>query len=344
MKHPVLLSIYNRFTSLAEKLPGGLQKPILREMTPIRELFLEQRPPRILLAGSARSSVPQILSGLGVGSVETGSSDNGWRTYRAGTRGSFEILDARNDVPDDHVRAGLARFQPDLILIFPPADETPDTWTTTVTRISGPCAPIAAIAAAGNEACHLQALLASETTLAPRILPVPESASPACVEALCEALPLPARLEFARTTGAKGAQAQIASSILGSFSAICGIIAVQPIPLADMPILTTIRTLMVGLIIHTSGRTFTLRLAAEFAGAMGINIGAGFLLREGARALVKVIPFWGNAISGFVAGTGTYAIGRAAIAYFIDDAPAREARKILLHFRSKKALKAPPFS
>ena len=43
-----------------EKLPGGLQKPILRELVPIRELYLEQRPARILLLGTAGKAFPVL--------------------------------------------------------------------------------------------------------------------------------------------------------------------------------------------------------------------------------------------------------------------------------------------
>ena len=95
-----------------------------------------------------------------------------------------------------------------------------------------------------------------------------------------------------------------------------------------MPILTTLQTLMVGLIIHTTGRAFSMRLVLEFLGALGLNIGAGLAMREGARALLRIIPIWGNAVSGFIAGAGTYAIGRAAIAYFIEETPITETRKI----------------
>jgi uncharacterized protein (DUF697 family) len=96
-----------------------------------------------------------------------------------------------------------------------------------------------------------------------------------------------------------------------------------------MPILTTLQTLMVGLIIHTTGKPVTARMFGEFLGALGLNIGAGILLREGARAIIKIIPVWGNAISGMVAGAGTYAVGRAAIAYFIEEVPVSEAKKLL---------------
>ena len=71
-----------------------------------------------------------------------------------------------------------------------------------------------------------------------------------------------------------------------------------------------------------------MRLVMEFLGALGFNIGAGLAMREGARALLKIIPIWGNAVSGFIAGAGTYAIGRAAIAYFIEETPITETRKI----------------
>jgi hypothetical protein len=46
-----------------------------------------------------------------------------------------------------------------------------------------------------------------------------------------------------------------------------------------------------------------------------------------------LLPGWGNAISGGVAAAGTYAIGRSAIAYFIEGISIGEARKL---FRSQK--------
>jgi uncharacterized protein (DUF697 family) len=57
------------------------------------------------------------------------------------------------------------------------------------------------------------------------------------------------------------------------------------------------------------------------------------VLREGARAAAKFVPVWGNAISGAVAGAGTYAMGRAAAAFFIEGVSIGDARNI---FRRKK--------
>jgi uncharacterized protein (DUF697 family) len=93
---------------------------------------------------------------------------------------------------------------------------------------------------------------------------------------------------------------------------------------------------MVGLIVHTSGRPVGPRLVAEFLAALGINAAAGFAIRESARAVIRLVPFWGNAVSGFVAGAGTYALGRAAIAYFIDDAPLEETRRLFRKMLRRK--------
>src|SRR5947207_5422166 len=100
-----------------------------------------------------------------------------------------------------------------------------------------------------------------------------------------------------------------------STSSICTAIVAQPIPLADLPILTTLQLVMVSGIMYISGRERSLRAATEFIGALGANVGAGMLLREGTRAILKFFPGWGNLICGMVTGAGTYAIGLAALVF-----------------------------
>ena len=80
----------------------------------------------------------------------------------------------------------------------------------------------------------------------------------------------------------------------------------------------------------------SLRAATEFVGAVGANVGAGMLLREGARAILKFFPGWGNVVCGLVAGSGTYAIGRAAIVFFIDGVSLKDARRTYLASRKKR--------
>jgi uncharacterized protein (DUF697 family) len=61
------------------------------------------------------------------------------------------------------------------------------------------------------------------------------------------------------------------------------------------------------------------------------------ILREGARALLKFFPGWGNVVCGAVAGAGTYAIGRAAIVYFLEGLTLMDARRAYLSSRKKRA-------
>jgi uncharacterized protein (DUF697 family) len=118
-------------------------------------------------------------------------------------------------------------------------------------------------------------------------------------------------------------------------SAICTTIGLEPIPLADFPLLTTMQMGMVAGIIHVSGRKVGPRAAMEFIAALGANIGAGMVLREGSRALLKFVPVFGNAVSAGIAGAGTYAIGRAATAYFIEGVSLRRARDLFRSDRKK---------
>lgn len=333
MNRDNLLSLYDRLTQLVEKLPGGLQKPILRELIPIREIFLQQRPARIMLLGAAGKSVPELLNALAGLAVETGESHQQWRTYRVPTRGEILILDARADMPQGLVDGALAAQAPDLALFIREAGDDTSSAESASQRLAsaGGEFPVVGLSCTPGDSARarLAALMAAERNFSTRrntVCSIDDKV--AASEAICAVLPDPARLEFARIVGAKGAQAQIAGTLLKSFTAVCGVIGLQPIPLADMPVLTTLQSFMVGLIVYTSGRRVSPRLFAEFLGAMGLNIGAGILFRESARALVKIIPLWGNTVSGMVAGAGTYAIGRAAIAYFIEEVPIQEAKKL----------------
>ncbi|HEY2125105.1 MAG TPA: hypothetical protein VGG94_06540, partial [Chthoniobacterales bacterium] len=150
-------------------------------------------------------------------------------------------------------------------------------------------------------------------------------------------LPNTARIEIARISKDRVVQADIAQILVKSTTAICTAIGAQPIPLADLPILTTLQLVMVSGIMYISGRERSLRAATEFVGALGVNVGAGMLLREGTRAVLKFFPGWGNIICGMVAGAGTYAIGRAATVFFLEGVSIKDARRIYLTSRKKSA-------
>ena len=142
-------------------------------------------------------------------------------------------------------------------------------------------------------------------------------------------IPGETHLEMARLSGNKVLQKQIAQIIIKSVTAISAAIGAQPIPSADFPILTSLQAAMVASIMHISGREMSPKLAGEFIAAVGANLGVGLALREGSRAIVKFVPFWGNAVSGAIAATGTYAMGRSATAYFIEGLSMKDAQRIL---------------
>jgi uncharacterized protein (DUF697 family) len=68
---------------------------------------------------------------------------------------------------------------------------------------------------------------------------------------------------------------------------------------------------------------------------MGANVGAAFLFREGARALIKfVFPGAGSMVSGAVAFAGTLAIGAAAREFFLRGGSIEDAKRV---FAKEKA-------
>lgn len=340
MNRDDVLKYYDRFVAVVEKLPGGIQKPILAELQPIREMFLEQRPARIVLLGGANSlTAPALLHLLSGGDIETGPTNSGWRSYRIAERGTVEILDARSGVPETFVDAGLAGDLPDLAILLGGVEESPESVDISKAEVrmekihglAGRKIPLIGLGRGEDSEgtlLGLSALLHERGELVPvAVYAIDGKEKSQVPDAIAALLPMPAKLEFARFSMAKAAQVEIAESLLKSFSALCGLIGVQPIPLADLPVLTAIQSTMVSLIVYVSGRQVSPKLLAEFAAAVGINVGAGFLFREAARAVVKVVPIWGNAVSGVVAGAGTYAIGRSAIAYFIEERIALKALK-----------------
>jgi uncharacterized protein (DUF697 family) len=153
---------------------------------------------------------------------------------------------------------------------------------------------------------------------------------------LARELPNEARMEMIRISRDREAQHEVAQLLVKSTTAVSAAIGAQPIPLADLPILTSLQLTMISGIMYVSGRERSLRAATEFAGALGANVGAAMLLREGARAILKFFPGWGNVVCGLVAGSGTYAIGRAATAFFIEGVSLKDARRTYLANRKKR--------
>ncbi len=337
MSHGTLLSLYEKLAALLEKLPGGIQQPILRELEPIKELYLLQRPARIALVGDPAVELPAFLNTL-VGSVLIRQLPPRGRWLAAGPHGDLLVADWRTcdpalvppgDVPDLFLYVavdggpadGSAVRQAGALLRSFPGGEGGGPGLVVV--FSG--VPTGQVPEAHRLLADLAGEGLSDRLLFSQVLAGSEDLAE-FRERLCEYLRPEVRLGLARLLKARRAQAEIAGTILKSFSAMAGVIGMQPIPLADFPVLLALQTFLVALVIHVSGRTFSPALAAEFAAALGVNFGAGLAFRETARGAAKLLPVWGHVISGGVAAAGTYALGRAAIAYFIEGASRRVLR------------------
>jgi uncharacterized protein (DUF697 family) len=141
------------------------------------------------------------------------------------------------------------------------------------------------------------------------------------VDEIVEAVPMEARLKMARLVGSSETKKRMAKDIIRSSAGLAAAIATLPLPVADIIPITSIQLSMVASVAYLSGKPFALRTVGEFLGAAGVNVGAGFALREAARILVQFIPFAGAAISSGIATAATFGIGNAAVSYFIEDTP-----------------------
>ena len=100
MNQPLLLHIAERLEGLLGKLPASIQNPVLHELTPLKELFLKQRAPRLF--SPALTNFPfRISSRTSSRPRIPGMCDNvlmevfRWQNVSVGGLGSVALLDAR---------------------------------------------------------------------------------------------------------------------------------------------------------------------------------------------------------------------------------------------------------
>ena len=387
MNRPSLLHIIERLEVFLGKLPETIRRPVLHELTPLKELFLQQRAPRFVLTGSNRLPLQEIVAALFAWARPADSRELlmelfRWHVMDLGGRGTVSFLDARGGdtrtmptiqeelkaqpadillhLADDGAALGDAQGEIENLTTFIATHSAAHTKprvigvvlldVTTARRDfhngETPLAPHT------TTRTLLQSALQEQPGVAENLLQVVEISSGAADEKaksdaqqfmsmLARGMPNEARVEMARIAGDRAVQGEIAQMLVKSTTAICAAIGAQPIPLADLPILTALQLLMVSGIMYISGRERSLRAATEFVGALGVNVGAGMILREGTRALLKFFPGWGNIVCGAVAGAGTYAIGRASIGYFLEGVTLKDARRTYLANRKKRGQRQP---
>ncbi|MEY2547287.1 MAG: uncharacterized protein QOG48_2404 [Verrucomicrobiota bacterium] len=322
MNQSLLLHVVERIEGLIGKLPSAIQNPILSELTPLKELFLQQRLPRIVIAGGEKADSLGIPFAAGV---------HVWQDANFPGGGTMSIFDARG-TDARQIEEELKRVPADIILFLDESSRGPRKIDIELLQRIAQWNPnVKTIGITEREERLREAIgdrLAAVATSPKELMPI-----------LAREVPDQARIEIIRISRDKNAQHEVSQVLIKSTAAICTAIGAQPIPLADMPVLTTLQLVMVSGIMYLSGRERTLRAATEFVGALGANVGAGIALREGARAILKFLPGWGNVVSGMVAGAGTFAIGRAAEAFFIEGVSIKDARRT--YRKSRKAAETP---
>lgn len=132
---------------------------------------------------------------------------------------------------------------------------------------------------------------------------------------------------------------QIAVAVVNVCTAVCGAIALAPIPLADLPVLTGIQIGMVMAVTRLSGEEATPASVGKFLAACGLTALIAFGGRELARAALRFLPGAGSVASASIAALTTKTVGNAAIGYYFDGLSKDEIRQQLraLHLRKKKA-------
>jgi len=383
MNRPSLLHIIERLEGFLGKLPETIQRPVLHELTPLKELFLQQRAPRFVLTGSNRLPLQEIVAALFAWTPPAESRDVlmelfRWHAMDLGGRGSISFLDARGADPRtiSKIQEELKEQPADIFLHLadssspaaaPGELENIATFLAATPKAQARVVGVLLATGSSRRSFHngegslsshenarslLQRALQEQPGVGEHLLQVVEipsnggdeigkSAVQQFMSMLARGMPNEARVEMARIANDRGVQGEVAQTLVKSTTAICAAIGAQPIPLADLPILTALQLIMVSGIMYISGRERSLRAATEFVGALGVNVGAGMILREGTRALLKFFPGWGNVVCGAVAGAGTYAIGRASIVYFLEGLTLKDARRAYLSSRKKRARPEP---
>ncbi len=352
MNHSVLLHIVERLEGFLGKLPDTIRTPVLNELTPLKELFLRQRPPRFVLTGTHPMPLLEFAGHLfteaGGGSLarETLTGLYRWQKITLGDHGSVQMLDARgaDEAALVQVREELQRQPSDLFFFLPAERDAKVATRKEAERLekllqwnsrAGVGAKLIELRVEGAESSWPLAQAPDGPAIRASLLGV-YSLGQTLRATLARELPNEARVEMVRIGGDRAAQTEIAEMLVKSTSAICAAIGAQPIPLADLPILTTLQLVMVSGVMYISGRERSMRAATEFVGALGANVGLGMVLREGTRAALKFFPGWGNVVCGMVAGAGTFAIGRATTLYFIEGASLRDARRAFVQNKKKR--------
>ena len=273
MKTPSLLQIVERLERLAGRLPSKIRKAVLSELTPLKQLFLQQRPPRFLFAGSAKVPARKIISAL-FGSAEFAAPDTAaplcrWFEVGFPEGGKISMIDIRgvDDSAMIHVRDELKYRAADIIFFIrderlPHEVEKRDlaelnsylSWNETLEtdrKIIEVIVPSSetivshdhnGLGATRDDHAVRSSLVRRGAFLETlRLVPIdndqgfeiPPAEARRLMSILARELPNEARMEMIRISRDREGQREVAQLLIKSTTAVCTAIGAQPIGRAD---------------------------------------------------------------------------------------------------------------
>jgi uncharacterized protein (DUF697 family) len=125
-----------------------------------------------------------------------------------------------------------------------------------------------------------------------------------------------------------------------AYSSLAATAGALPVPLVDLLLLSTIQSRMVYDLARVYGQPMTRQRFAEIASTLGV----GMLLRQGAREMIKLIPFLGPVVGsvagGAMAGAATFALGKAFCYYYqaVHQGHVPQAHDLRRYYREQLAL------
>lgn len=115
-----------------------------------------------------------------------------------------------------------------------------------------------------------------------------------------------------------------ARDIINMCSYAVSVVSISPIPLSDVVLMLPIQTGMVMTLGHIYGRKLDKASAKDLILELGATAGAGFLARQGVKAL---LPVFGALLTVVPAFAANWAIGRVAMEHFKNPGATREEMK-----------------
>lgn len=309
----------------------------------LKRVMYARRAPRLLFVGGEDAERRALLNALlgknalPTGDAEAAIGDGEWvRVDAAGC--CIDWLACPLDVAPDRLRAALDEEGPDvLLLLSDPLGLADEAERRAVAALAAAVAegrdtdvPLRVVlrrpASASELALDLdeQRLqkLATEPPLRAESVHVlrdldDEGGLALVSDALVKGLPPEAHLEAARALvhGAT-ARSDVARELVHSCSTLAVTVALVPIPLSDIAVLGPLQVAMVSSLAHLAGKPWDRKAVLEWIGSVGVVGGAGMGLRWTAQQVLKLVPGAGTIVSASIAGAGTVALGRTAIAYF----------------------------